>query len=187
MWAAQSLELKKDQRLLLSGGMGAMGFSLPVSIGAYYAMPDKNIIAIAGDGGFQMNIQELQLIKRNKLPIKVIIMNNNCLGMIRHFQEMYFEGRYGGTITGYEAPDFCALAQGYGMESVNIGKDEELYKIEKALNTNQAILICIQLSQTTYVYPKLAVGRPIEDQEPLLDRKEFYNNMLIAPMEEKLI
>lgn len=187
MWAAQSLDLKKKQRLLLSGGMGAMGFSLPVAIGAYYAMPDKNIVAIAGDGGFQMNIQELQLIKRNKLPIKVIIMNNNCLGMIRHFQEMYFEGRYGGTITGYEAPDFCSIAQSYGVESISINKEEELCKIEETLNTNHAMLICIQLPQTTYVYPKLAVGKPIEDQEPLLDRVEFYSNMLIAPLEEKLI
>ncbi|MDO0825359.1 thiamine pyrophosphate-binding protein [Desulfosporosinus nitroreducens] len=185
MWAAQSLDLKEGQRLLLSGGMGAMGFSLPVAIGAYYARPDRNIVAIAGDGGFQMNIQELQLIKRNKLPIKIIIMNNNCLGMIRHFQEMYFEGRYGGTIIGYEAPDFCAIAQGYGIESMEIEKDGDLGKIEKALNMEQALLLCIHLPQTTVVYPKLAVGRPIEDQEPLLAREEFISNMLIAPLEEK--
>ncbi|MCO1603817.1 thiamine pyrophosphate-binding protein [Desulfosporosinus nitroreducens] len=185
MWAAQSLELKEGQRLLLSGGMGAMGFSLPVAIGAYYASPDRNIIAIAGDGGFQMNIQELQLIKRNQLPIKIIIMNNNCLGMIRHFQEMYFEGRYGGTIIGYEAPDFGAVARGYGIESMEIEKNGDLRKIEKALNSDQPLLLCIHLPQTTFVYPKLEVGKPIEDQEPLLAREEFYSNMLIAPLEEK--
>lgn len=185
MWAAQSLVLKQDQRLLVSGGMGAMGFSLPAAIGAYYAKPDRNIIAFAGDGGFQMNIQELQLIKRNKLPIKVIIMNNNALGMIRHFQEMYFEGRYGGTIHGYEAPDFSAVAQAYGIGAMDIKTNEDLLKIEKALSTNGPLLLCIHLPQITYVYPKLGVERPIEDQEPLLDRREFNNNMLIPTMEEK--
>lgn len=179
MWAAQSFELKPGQRLLTSGGMGTMGFSLPAAIGAYFAAPGSAIYAIAGDGGFQMNIQELQLIIREKLPIKIIIMNNGCLGMIRHFQEMYFESRYGGTINGYQAPDFIKIAQAYGMNAFDIKDEKELENLGKLLHFEGPVLIQINLPRNTYVFPKLAVNRPIEDQEPLLEREEFKRNMLI--------
>jgi acetolactate synthase-1/2/3 large subunit len=179
MWAAQSFELKPGQRLLTSGGMGTMGFSLPAAIGAYFATSNRPIYAIAGDGGFQMNIQELQLIIREKLPIKIIVLNNGCLGMIRHFQEMYFESRYGGTIIGYQAPDFIKIAQAYGINAYDIKNEEELEDIGKLLHSEGAALIQIHLPRNTYVFPKLAVNRPIEDQEPLLEREEFERNMLI--------
>jgi acetolactate synthase-1/2/3 large subunit len=179
MWAAQSFELKPGQRLLNSGGMGTMGFSLPAAIGAYFASTNRPIYAIAGDGGFQMNIQELQLIIREKLPIKIIVLNNGCLGMIRHFQEMYFESRYGGTIIGYQAPDFIKIAQAYGINAYDIKNEEELEDIGKLLHSEGAALIQIHLPRNTYVFPKLAVNRPIEDQEPLLEREEFERNMLI--------
>ncbi len=178
MWAAQSFELKRGQRLLTSGGMGAMGFSLPAAVGAHYAAPGRSVIAFSGDGGFQMNIQELELVKRNRIPIKMIVMNNRALGMIRHFQEMYFEGRYGGTVTGYTAPDFCKIAGAYGIFSKSVENPKELSEIGEIIGERAAAVIGVRLPQHTYVFPKLAVGRPIEDQEPLLDRAEFFENMI---------
>lgn len=181
MWAAQSLCITKNQRFLTSGGMGAMGFSLPCAIGACYAGVKGSIYAVVGDGGLQMNIQELETIKRNNLPIKIIIMNNHCLGMIRHFQEMYFDSRYNATIKGYSAPDFNKLAQAYGITSAKVTEFETLVEI---LSHEQACIADIQLPQYTYVYPKLSVNYPIEEQEPLLDRTQFLKNMVITPYEK---
>lgn len=182
MWAAQSIGLKKDQRLLFAGGMGAMGFAIPAAVGAYYANPKLRIIVVAGDGGMQINIQELQLLKRNKIPLKIIIMNNHNLGMIRHFQEMYFKGNYEGTVDGYSAPDFSKVARAYGLDALAINKLNQLGKVKTYLNNDKAVVIDVNLSNSTYVYPKLAVNRPIEDQEPLMDREEFYSNMIVKPM-----
>ena len=181
MWAAQSFRKKRGQRILISGGMGSMGFSLPAAIGAYYASPHSRVIAFSGDGGIQMNIQELELLKRNKIPIKVIIMNNHALGMIRHFQEMYFSEKYEGTIIGYAVPDFVKIAKAYGLKSVTIRKMSEVPKLKKILKNDSSIVINIELGQKTYVHPKLAVNFPIEDQEPLLNREEHYSNMIVKP------
>lgn len=180
MWAAQSITVTKNQRLLICGGMGAMGFALPAAIGAYYSHTNTGrVIAIVGDGGLQMNIQELALLKRNRIPVKIIVMNNRSLGMIRHFQEMYFDGRYDGTVKDYEAPDFCKIANAYGVPSMRISGTENLSNIETLLSTDEPALIDITLPQNTHVYPKLSVGRPIEDQEPLLPRSELAENLLV--------
>ena len=98
MWCAQSLELNKNQRFLTSGGMGAMGYSLPAAIGASITLRNEPVVALSGDGGFQINIQELQTIVRNKLPVKIVIINNHCLGMIRQFQDSYFDSCYQSTV-----------------------------------------------------------------------------------------
>nr|WP_319490059.1 thiamine pyrophosphate-binding protein [uncultured Caproiciproducens sp.] len=180
MWAAQSLTAAKNQRLLICGGMGAMGFALPAAIGAYYShINTGRVIAIAGDGGLQMNIQEFALLKRNHIPIKIIVMNNHALGMIRHFQEMYFDSRYNGTVIDYEAPDFCQIANAYDIPSVRITDTEKLSSIKDLLFSDGPALVDITLPQCTYVFPKLSVGRPIEDQEPLLPRSELAENMLV--------
>jgi acetolactate synthase-1/2/3 large subunit len=101
IWAAQSFRLKKNQRLLTSGGMGSMGFSLPAAIGASFACgKNNNVIVITGDGGFQINIQELQTVVRNRIPLKIFLLNNNCLGMVRQFQQIYFKEQYTATVTG---------------------------------------------------------------------------------------
>ncbi len=184
MWAAQSLRLKSGQRLLVSGGMGAMGFSLPAAVGAHYASPGRTVISFCGDGGMQMNVQELQLLKRNNIPVKIIVLNNRCLGMIRHFQEMYFESRYEGTIEGYSAPDFCRIAEAYGIRSRRLEAVGELEDLRHLLKAEGPSLMEISLDRTTYVYPKLAVNRPLEDQEPLLGRDEFLENMIVKPAAE---
>lgn len=181
MWAAQSLCIKDGQRLLTSGGMGAMGFALPCAVGAAYASPESTVFALTGDGGLQMNSQELQLIKRNHIPIKIIVLNNRSLGMIRHFQEMYFEGRYCATVEDYNPPDFCALAGAYGIDSVRVTNLEELASASRLFTKREPLLIEIMLPQYTYVLPKLPVNHPIEEQDPPLEYEEFLNEMIIPP------
>ncbi|MBR0598680.1 thiamine pyrophosphate-binding protein [Sinanaerobacter chloroacetimidivorans] len=181
MWGAQSLNLTGNQRLLTSGGMGSMGFSLPCAIGAYYSGVKGTIFAFTGDGGMQMNLQELELVKRNRIPIKIIVLNNQSLGMIRHFQEMYFESRYNGTLIDYQAPDFCRLAEAYGIHHLKIEGDMELQPLKEVFRTEEPAVIEIMLPEMTYVYPKLSVNHPIEDQDPLLSREEFSAQMIVKP------
>lgn len=177
VWIAQYFEVKENQRVLFSGGHGAMGYSLPAAIGSYYADKNKVIVSINGDGGFQMNIQELQFIAREKIPIKMIIFNNHSLGMIRHFQEMYFDSHYVQTVenTGYQIPDFCKIANAYGIRSCSIKQKEELATIKELILNKEPILINIEFPQITHVYPKLAMGKPVYNQDPLLDQKILEN------------
>jgi acetolactate synthase-1/2/3 large subunit len=170
MWAAQSLEILKDQLFFTSAGMGAMGFALPASIGASLAFNKKPVAVIIGDGCMQLNIQELQTIVRNILPIKIVVMNNQNLGMIRQFQDSYFESRYQSTYWGYTAPDFEKVAIAYGISSKTICKPEEvadavdwLWNIE---NTNQPVLLQVMIDPHTNTYPKIAFGKPITEMEP---------------------
>lgn len=173
VWVAQSLQLKRGQQVLFSGGHGAMGYSLPAAIGAYYALR-KPVICISGDGGMQMNIQELQFIVREKLPIKIIVLNNDALGMIRHFQEMYFNGNYYQTKPsgGYNAPNFSNIAKAYGIKSVCFDAKNIPENISEFEN-EEPLLVEIIINEDTYVFPKLEFGKPNQDQEPLLDRKLF--------------
>lgn len=169
VWVAQSFRMKRGHRLYLSGGHGAMGYALPAAIGIYYATR-KPVICFSGDGGFQMNIQELQLIVKECIPIKMIIMNNMSLGMIRHFQEMYFESNYYYTVEdyGYTTPDFCKVAQAYGIRSMKISSLGEIAGIR--FDSLQPELFEILLKNDTVVSPKLEFGKPNQDQEPLLER-----------------
>lgn len=185
IWTAQSMMINEKRRLLTSGGMGAMGFALPSAIGAWMGAPERQVCAIAGDGGMQMNIQELQTIVREQIPLKIFILNNGCLGMIRQFQEMYFDSRYVGTIKGYSTPDFVALGKAYGVDSMKIKNGEELANIKPYLKDNKPYIFEVELPEVTYVTPKLGMGRPIEDQEPLLTREELKKAMLIPLWEEK--
>lgn len=178
VWVPQSFEVKDGQRILFSGGHGAMGYSLPAGIGAYYGA-GQNIICFNGDGGIQMNIQELLFVANNKLPIKIMILNNNSLGMIRHFQEMYFESNFTLTKsdTGYKTSNFENLALAYGLKYIKICSIDDASQIKSLLLDDQPYIFEVLLSDTTYVFPKLAMGRPINDQEPLLDR-ELFNNLI---------
>lgn len=174
VWVAQSLKTKRNQKVLFSGGHGAMGYSLPAAIGAYYAS-HKNVICFCGDGGLQMNIQELQFIKENNLPIKIVLFNNQSLGMIRHFQEMYFNSNFTQTKInkGYSVPDFTKIVEAYGIRAVRVKTQNDLEKLKSIINDNKSVLIDITLPDTTYVFPKLAINKPINDQEPEMDRKLF--------------
>ena len=121
-----------------------------------------------------MNIQELQFIVREKLPIKIIVLNNDALGMIRHFQEMYFNGNYYQTKPsgGYNAPNFSKIAKAYGIKSVCFDAKNIPENISEFEN-EEPLLVEIIINEDTYVFPKLEFGKPNQDQEPLLDRKLF--------------
>ncbi|WP_101722920.1 thiamine pyrophosphate-binding protein [Eggerthella timonensis] len=169
VWAAQSFSLKRGQRMLFSAGHGAMGYALPAAIGAYYATR-KPVLCLTGDGGLQMNIQELAFLAREGIPVNVVVLDNHALGMIRHFQEMYFDGRFVETVEGqgYASPDFAALANAYGIDAVSVNEPSKLSGL--ALSDSAPKLISIGISEPTYVFPKLEFGKPNFDQEPLLDR-----------------
>lgn len=185
MWVAQSLETKDYQRVLFSGGMGAMGCALPMAIGSALGNGKRSIV-IVGDGGFQMNIQELEIIKRRHLPIKIFIMNNTNLGMVRQFQELYFDENYIGTKKDYSVPHFENIGKAYGIASNTVSNKEEIYKkIEEMLLDDEPAILDIRLLESmTTVEPKLIVNKPIEDMYPFLDRDEFTQQMIIKPLDE---
>jgi acetolactate synthase-1/2/3 large subunit len=180
MWAAQSLKIKKHQRFITQGGMGAMGSALPMAIGAAFAEPDKPIIVITGDGGFQLNIQELQTVYHHKLNIKIILLNNKGYGMVKQFQEQYFNSRLQSTVIGYSCPDFQEVVSAYKISSNKIIDNDEIDKKLKELFINkEAKFLEVNIMPDYKALPKLSVGRPVEDQEPLLSRDELKSNMLI--------
>jgi acetolactate synthase-1/2/3 large subunit len=167
MWAAQSIDLETHQRFLTSGGMGAMGFALPAAIGA--SLASGPVVIIAGDGGFQLNIQELQTISRNHLPIKIVVINNQCHGMVRQFQESYFKGRYQSTAWGYDAPNFVKVAEAYGIKAGLVEKKEDIKSalIRFSADPYAPYLLEVSLDTMTNAYPKLAFGRAFGEMEPL--------------------
>jgi acetolactate synthase-1/2/3 large subunit len=168
MWAAQSLHLHEGQRLLTSGGMGSMGFALPAAIGAALAVPGRPVVAIAGDGGMQVNIQELETVVRLRAPVKTVVLDNRSLGMVRQFQDELFEGRHQSTVRGYGAPDFAAVAEAYGMRSRSV---EEAPEVPEALDWLMAdprtpALLHVRLADDTRVRPKVCFQSPIYEMEP---------------------
>jgi acetolactate synthase I/II/III large subunit len=171
MWAAQSLELGDEQRFLTSGGMGAMGFALPAAIGTALAGGSRPVVAISGDGGAQMNIQELETIARLKLPIKLVVLNNGCLGMVRQFQDDYFESRHQSTVAGYGAPDFVALAEAFGIAALTMCEESETAGALEWLwaDETRPALLEVQLSQGSCVWPKVAFGNPVHRMSPRAD------------------
>jgi acetolactate synthase-1/2/3 large subunit len=167
MWAAQSLELEESQRFLTSGGMGAMGFALPAAVGASFAT-GKPVVMITGDGGMQLNIQELETIAHHKLPVKMVVLNNKSLGMVRQFQQSYFGERYPSTYWGYSAPDFADIANAYRIESQTVTDYQFLpLALENMWENPQApFLLQVFVDFSINVYPKIAFGRPMTEMEP---------------------
>jgi len=169
MWMAQSVELHADQRFLVSGGMGSMGFALPAAIGATLSSRAP-VLMVAGDGGMQCNIQELETIAMHRLPIKMVILNNKSLGMVGQFQEDYFESRMQSTVWGYSAPDFEAVAKAYRIDARTISTPEEVDGAIDWLWSDPEVpaLLNVNISTNTKVFPKTAYGRPLDDMEPSL-------------------
>ena len=168
MWSAQCLQLGADQRFLTSGGMGAMGYGLPAAIGAAFSQPGRPVVLVAGDGGFQLNLQELQTVVRNRLPVKMLILNNHCHGMVRQFQQSYFEARYHSTMWGYDTPDFSKLATAYGIDSMTVdqpGQTDEAIRFFWR-DPFQPVLLQVQIDPGGNVYPKIAFGHPLTEMEP---------------------
>jgi acetolactate synthase-1/2/3 large subunit len=155
-----------------------MGFALPAGIGAVMAAPGNRAIVIAGDGGIQINIQELDTIAKHRLPVKIFIMNNGCLGMVRQFQDMYFEGRRQSTVKGYNCPDLIAIAEAYGIPTRTIRTHDEAEAItSEVMGNGEPMLVDIKIDQSSCVNPKLEFNKPIEDMSPYLSKEELEANM----------
>lgn len=178
VWCYQSFRNRPGQNLLFSGGHGAMGFALPAAIGAHYAT-GKPVACICGDGAFQMNIQELQWVKRENIPIKMVVMNNGALGMIRHLQKDYFESLFVGTTDGcgFSSCNFSKVAEGYGIASKEILCGEVQDKAEGFLKQDGPLLLEIAMEHGTFAYPKTCLGEPIHNQQPYTP-KEIYERLL---------
>ncbi len=171
MCVAQAIKLDNNRRLINSSGYGSMGFSLPAAIGAAYARPQTMIISVNGDAGIQMNIQELHTIKRDNLPINIIVLNNSCLGMIRKTQEKLFPGKTFVSVDGYSAPDFEAIAHAYGIEYIKINQKEDYTKIRTFFSSTSPRFIEVSLPLLMENYPE--PGDVIDRQNPLLSEEEY--------------
>lgn len=163
MWAAQFYTFTKPRTLLTSGGLGTMGYGFPAAIGAQFAFPDKLVINVAGDGSIQMNIQELATVVQNKIPVKVVILNNGHLGMVRQWQELFYNRNY--SHTNMEAqPDFVKLAEAYGAEGYRIRKPEELEDVlRKALTSPNPAFIDVMVEREENVYPMVPAGAALDE------------------------
>ena len=164
MWAAQFYKNHESYHWLSSGGAGTMGFGFPAAIGAQFACPDKTVISISGDGGFQMTLFELATAQIHKLPIKIVVLNNHYLGMVRQWQELFYDDRTSGVdLVGN--PDFCKLAAAYGIPSVHIKRPVDVTKqLKKALAYNAGpILIHAECIKTENVFPMIPAGAALED------------------------
>lgn len=169
MWIAHSLLLDKGQMIHHSGGLGAMGFAIPTSIGVHYATKEY-VISISGDGGAQLNIQELDIIARENLPILTIVVNNQSLGMVRAFQEMYFVGRNQSTYWKGYSSSFCDIGKAYQLRSMVIETEADFDKAVMAFVDNPVpTLIEVMMIDARECKPRLAFGYPIDEQFPCGD------------------
>jgi len=158
MWAAQYYHFTKPRTFITSGGLGVMGFGLPAALGAQIACPKSTVIDIAGDGSIQMNIQELATAVENKLPVKVAILNNQYLGMVRQFQQIFYNKNYFATNIAC-APDFVKLAEAYGAVGLRAEKPEEVTPIlTQALETDAPVIMDFRIEREECVYPMVAAG-----------------------------
>jgi acetolactate synthase-1/2/3 large subunit len=164
MWAAQFYKNDKSYHWLSSGGAGTMGFGFPAAIGAQFACPDSLVISISGDGGFQMTLFELATVALHKLPVKIVVLNNHYLGMVRQWQELFYEDRESGVdLVGN--PDFCKLAEAYGIPSVHIRRPADVTRmLKKALDYKDGpILIHAECVKNENVFPMIPAGAALED------------------------
>ena len=186
----QKFKLKKGQRLFSSSALASMGFGLPGAIGACVGNNKQRIICIAGDGGLQMNIQELQTVFHNKLPIKIFIINNKGYSSMRETQNAYFSGYIASeSSSGVSMPNFIKIAEAYGLKTKKIENQKNLKEdLKEVLDYNGPIVCDINISDKQQVYPKQGnyvrpdgkpIPRPIEDMSPFMDREEFKKDMII--------
>ena len=169
MWAAQHYRFKKPCSLLTSGGSGTMGYEVPAAMGAQVADPDAMVWSVAGDGGFQMTLCELATIAENKLPVKFAILNNDFLGMVRQWQEIFFDRSY--VSTGYTGnPDFVKLAEAYGIKGIRVtDKTQVRAAIKEAVEHEGPVLVDFIVEQEENVYPMIPSGMTVYDiiEEPI--------------------
>jgi acetolactate synthase I/II/III large subunit len=188
-WMMQAFRFKPGQRAFSSFNNTPMGYGLPGAIGASIALDGAPVICITGDGGFQMNIQELATVVRHNLPIKIFLFNNRGYSMIQQTQDQWLDSRYEASNVGggLASPNFSRLAEAYGLATTSISTRLEIISgIEQTLRNPGPVLCNIEIRPEHRVIPQVSFGRPIEDSEPLLDRVEFYDNMIISPHESSM-
>ena len=165
MWAAQFYHYDEPNCFITSGGLGTMGFGFPAAIGAQVARPDSLVIDIAGDGSIQMNIQELGTAVQNKLPVKIAILSNSCLGMVRQWQEMFYQKRYSQTVL-HNNPDFLKIAEAYGARGLRARKVEEVEEvIKEAFATEGVVVMEFIVDDEEGVYPFVKPGAPLDEMD----------------------
>jgi acetolactate synthase-1/2/3 large subunit len=162
MWAAQFIQLSRPDTWLSSGGAGTMGYGFPSAIGAQLAAPESLVIAVVGDGGFQMTLYELSTIMLYKLPVKIVILDNKYLGMVRQWQELFFDNRLSGVDLEH-SPDFVKLAQSYGVKGVRIQNARACRrKLREAFEYPGPVLIHAEVIKEDNVFPMIPAGKSAE-------------------------
>lgn len=163
MWTAQFFQFNRPRTLLSSGGLGTMGYGLPAAMGAQAAFPDRQVITICGDGGVQMNIQELATLVQNRLPVKIVILNNNFLGMVRQWQELFFDKRYSQTCM--ELPiDFIKLAEAYGAKGFRATKPDEVDQvIRQGFEESGPVIMEFKIAREEKVLPMVPAGASLNE------------------------
>ena len=163
MWAAQLYTFTEPRTLLTSGGLGTMGYGFPAAIGAQFAYPHKLVIDVSGDGSFQMNLRELITAVSNKLPVKVLILNNFYLGMVRQLQQLFY-GERCNAVDIADQPDFVKLAEAYGAEGYRITRPEDLEPtLRAAFASPNTAIIDVHVERTENVYPTVPAGASLDE------------------------
>jgi acetolactate synthase-1/2/3 large subunit len=162
MWTAQWYCFRKPRSWLSSGGLGTMGYGLPAAMGAHFARPDEVVVDIAGDGSFQMNIQELGTVAANKIPVKVVILNNMFLGMVRQWQELFYDRRY--SFTELPPVDFVGIAKAYGIDGLRVDQCEEVPSaLRTMLDTDGPFILDVRIEREENVFPMVPAGAAINE------------------------
>ena len=163
MWLAQYYRFNEPRRHISSGGLGTMGFGFPAAIGAALARPDLSVWSITGDGGFQMNAQELATAKNYNIPVKIAILNNFYLGMVRQWQELMFERRYSSSDL-HDNPDFVKLAAAFDIPAMRVTKPEDSRAtLEEAMRIDGPVLLDIHVRKEANVFPMIPAGKSVAD------------------------
>ena len=169
MWAAQYVDRERPRTFITSGGLGTMGFGFPAAIGAAIGCPDKQVVCVAGDGSFQMNVQEMVTAATHRIPVKVLLIDNRCLGMVHQWQKLFCEKRYAATLLD-ELPDFGLLAQAYGWKTCRVERPDDVGDaLAEMLASEGPFLLDVAVSRERDVYPMVAPGTGLEDAIGAID------------------
>jgi acetolactate synthase-1/2/3 large subunit len=164
MWAAQRASgIANPRQHITSGGLGAMGFALPASIGVQLAYPHRQVVCVTGDGGFQMNIQELATLQRYSLPIKIVVIDNKYLGMVRQWQQLFWDRRYS-EVDLYDNPDFIKIGEAYGIPGILMNRAESMEEqLKEFLSMPGSAQLVVECPAEANVYPMVPAGAALTD------------------------
>ena len=155
-------DFKKSKSNITSGGLGTMGFALPAAIGAKMGAPEREVVAIIGDGGYQMTIQELGVIFQAEVPVKIVVLNNEFLGMVRQWQQLFFDKRYASTTM--KNPNFCKIAEAYDIDNQKVSTREELGPaVEKMIASKDSFFLEVMVEKEDNVFPMIPTGASVSD------------------------